>query len=131
MDKNKAIEKIKKCLALGKSANEHEAAQALKVSVQRLLDAMEAFAEFNGTLRPHFAYGELTKPQYERAHLMHLAQHWTQFHAATAQSLVLLNVGKDTALAAAIVMHPVYFAPAIIFGLYYFLHGDYTHDTFC
>lgn len=30
MDKNKAIEKIKKCLALGKSANEHEAAQALK-----------------------------------------------------------------------------------------------------
>lgn len=63
-----------------------EAAQALKVSVQRLLDAMEAFAEFNGTLRPHFAYGELTKPQYERAHLMHLAQHWTQFHAATAQA---------------------------------------------
>jgi hypothetical protein len=61
-----------------------DAAQALKVSVQRLLDAMEAFAQFNGTLRPHFAYGELTKPQYERAHLMHLANHWTQFHAKTA-----------------------------------------------
>lgn len=30
MDKNKVIEKIKKCLALSKSANEHEAAQALK-----------------------------------------------------------------------------------------------------
>lgn len=30
MDKKKALEKIKKCLALGKSANEHEAAQALK-----------------------------------------------------------------------------------------------------
>ena len=30
MDKNKALEKIKKCLALSKSANEHEAAQALK-----------------------------------------------------------------------------------------------------
>lgn len=58
--------------------------QVLKVSVQRLLDAMEAFAQFNGTLRPHFAYGELTKPQYERAHLMHLANHWTQFHAKTA-----------------------------------------------
>jgi hypothetical protein len=52
--------------------------------VQRLLDAMDAFAQFNGTLRPHFAYGELTKPQYERAHLMHLANHWTQFHARSA-----------------------------------------------
>lgn len=58
--------------------------QTLKTSVQRLLDAMEAFAKFNGTLRPHFAYGELTKPQYERAHLMHLANHWTQFQAKTA-----------------------------------------------
>lgn len=61
-----------------------DASQALKTSVQRLLDAMEGFAAFNGTLRPHFAYGELTKPQYERAHLMHLANHWTQFHAKTA-----------------------------------------------
>jgi len=61
-----------------------DAAQALKTSVQRLLDAMDAFAQFNGTLRPHFAYGELTKPQYERAHLMHLANHWTQFQAKTA-----------------------------------------------
>lgn len=61
-----------------------DASQTLKTSVQRLLDAMDAFAQFNGTLRPHFAYGELTKPQYERAHLMHLGNHWTQFHARTA-----------------------------------------------
>ncbi|MDR7298093.1 hypothetical protein J2X16_003442 [Pelomonas aquatica] len=61
-----------------------DASQALKTSVQRLLDAMDAFAQFNGTLRPHFAYGELTKPHYERAHLMHLGNHWTQFHARTA-----------------------------------------------
>jgi hypothetical protein len=61
-----------------------DASQALKTSVQRLLDAMDAFAQFNGTLRPHFAYGELTKPQYERAHLMHLANHWTQFQSKTA-----------------------------------------------
>ncbi|MGM9483578.1 DUF1569 domain-containing protein [Roseateles sp. NT4] len=58
--------------------------QALKISVNRLLGAMDAFAQFNGTLRPHFAYGELTKPQYERAHLMHLANHWTQFQSKTA-----------------------------------------------
>lgn len=61
-----------------------DASQTLKTSVQRLLDAMEAFASFQGTLRPHFAYGELTKPQYERAHLMHLANHWTQFQSKTA-----------------------------------------------
>ena len=61
-----------------------DASQALKASVDRLLAAMDAFAAFSGTLRPHFAYGELTKPQYERAHLMHLANHWTQFHAKTA-----------------------------------------------
>ncbi|NCT84897.1 MAG: DUF1569 domain-containing protein [Comamonadaceae bacterium] len=61
-----------------------EASLALKAAVNRLLAAMDAFAQFNGKLRPHFAYGELTKPQYERAHLMHLANHWTQFHARTA-----------------------------------------------
>ena len=61
-----------------------DASQTLKTSVQRLLDAMDAFANFQGTLRPHFAYGELTKPQYERAHLMHLANHWTQFQPKTA-----------------------------------------------
>ncbi len=63
-----------------------DAAQALRASVNRLLAAMDGFAQFNGTLRPHFAYGELTKAQYERAHLMHLANHWTQFHARTAQA---------------------------------------------
>lgn len=61
-----------------------DAGQALRVSAQRLLDAMEAFARFDGTLRPHFAYGELSKPQYERAHLMHLANHWIQFHPVRA-----------------------------------------------
>jgi hypothetical protein len=61
-----------------------DGAQALKLSVQRLLDAMEAFAAFQGELRPHFAYGALTKAQYERAHLMHLANHWTQFQPKTA-----------------------------------------------
>jgi hypothetical protein len=61
-----------------------DAAQALKASVQRLLDAMAAFEKFQGTLRPHFAYGELTKPQFERAHLMHLANHWQQFQPKTA-----------------------------------------------
>lgn len=34
-----------------------------------------ALAAAGGTLAPHFAYGELDKPQYTRAHLMHLADH--------------------------------------------------------
>jgi len=63
-----------------------DASQALRASANRLLEAMDAFARFNGTLQPHFAYGELTKPQYERAHLMHLANHWTQFQAKTANA---------------------------------------------
>ena len=46
------------------------------------------------------------------------------FHAATANSLIFLNVNKDQAWATSIAMHIVYFAPAVFFGLYYFLHGD-------
>ena len=52
------------------------------------------------------------------------------FHAATAQSLILLGREKEEALAVAIVMHLVYFAPAIIFGLYYFFHGDISIARF-
>jgi hypothetical protein len=50
---------------------------ALKDSVQRLIDALAAFDAWGGPLKPHFAYGELDKAQYTRAHLMHLADHWT------------------------------------------------------
>lgn len=46
------------------------------------------------------------------------------FHAATAGGLIFLNTAKDQAAAVSIVMHLVYFAPAVIFGLYYFLRGD-------
>jgi glycosyltransferase 2 family protein len=46
------------------------------------------------------------------------------FHTATAASLIFLNVNKELAAATAIAMHLVYFAPAVIFGLYYFLRGD-------
>ncbi len=46
------------------------------------------------------------------------------FHAATGLGLVFLNVAQEQAAAVSIVMHLVYFAPAVIFGLYYFLRGD-------
>lgn len=40
MNKEKILDKIKKCLALSKSANEHEAAQALK-QAQALMEKYE------------------------------------------------------------------------------------------
>lgn len=52
------------------------------------------------------------------------------FHAATASSLMFLGVDKDRAMAVSIAMHLVYFAPAIIFGTYYFFHGDISIERF-
>ena len=46
------------------------------------------------------------------------------FHAATAGGLIFLGTGREQAAAVSIVMHLVYFAPAVLFGLYYFIHGD-------
>ena len=46
------------------------------------------------------------------------------FHAATGGALVLLGVGLEKAAAVAIVLHLVDFAPAALFGLFYFLRGD-------
>lgn len=52
------------------------------------------------------------------------------FHAVTAGGLIVLNVAQETAAAVSIVMHLVYFAPAVIFGLYYFLRGDISVERF-
>jgi len=54
------------------------------------------------------------------------------FHAGTAASLLFVNnqIRTEDAAAAAIAMHLVYFAPAIVFGLYYFVHGDISIERF-
>ena len=54
------------------------------------------------------------------------------FHTATAASLLFLksDVSREDAAAVSIAMHLVYFAPAIVFGLYYFIHGDISIDRF-
>ncbi len=52
------------------------------------------------------------------------------FHAATGGSLLLLGVGQDQAAAVSIIMHLVYFAPALIFGIYYFIRGDISIERF-
>lgn len=52
--------------------------QALAPAIDRLLQAMARFDAHAGPLQPHFAYGALDKASYVRAHLMHLADHWTE-----------------------------------------------------
>lgn len=52
------------------------------------------------------------------------------FHLATARSLTLLGIDREGAAAIAIVMHLIYFVPALFFGLYYFLHGDISIERF-
>lgn len=54
------------------------------------------------------------------------------FHTATAASLLFLrpDILHEDAAAVSIAMHLVYFAPAIVFGLYYFLHGDISIERF-
>lgn len=46
------------------------------------------------------------------------------FHAATAGGLIFLGVTRDKAVAVAIVTHLAIYAPALAFGLYYFLRSD-------
>ena len=54
------------------------------------------------------------------------------FHTATAASLLFLrpDMRTEDAAAVSIAMHLVYFAPALIFGLYYFAHGDISIQRF-
>lgn len=46
------------------------------------------------------------------------------FHTATAAVLIFLNVNREDAAAVAIIMHLIYFAPALFFGVYYLIRGD-------
>lgn len=57
------------------------AGQALGAAADRLLAALRNFEAHTGPLAPHFAYGALDKPDYTRAHLMHLANHWQEMAA--------------------------------------------------
>jgi hypothetical protein len=50
------------------------------------------------------------------------------FHAATAAGLIFLGIPRDEAAAISIVLHLVVFAPALLFGLYYFLRSDVSFE---
>ncbi|WP_165010837.1 DUF7168 domain-containing protein [Neisseria yangbaofengii] len=75
MDKEKALDKIKKCLALSKSANEHEAAQALK-QAQALMKKFElteaeiGLSEISEEMSDRKVALKLAKWQWNVAHLV-------------------------------------------------------------
>lgn len=52
------------------------------------------------------------------------------FHYATAFSLILLGVEDNQAKAVAIMAHLIYFVPALVFGIYYLMHGDISVEKF-
>lgn len=56
-----------------------DAAADAAAVLARLRAALQAFDQWAGPLRPHFAYGALDKPAYARAHAMHLANHFSAF----------------------------------------------------
>lgn len=58
-------------------------------ALARLRAAILSFQQWSGPLQPHFAYGALDKAAYERAHAMHLANHFSAFHAQSAAPLGL------------------------------------------
>jgi hypothetical protein len=41
----------------------------------RLRQAITRFNGYSGPLKPHFAYGELSKPEFALAHSLHIANH--------------------------------------------------------
>lgn len=51
-------------------------------ALHRLRTAIESFRAWSHPLLPHFAYGALSKGEYEVAHAMHLAEHLSHFAPA-------------------------------------------------
>lgn len=49
------------------------------IALERLKKAFLAFQQYTGELAPHFAYGALSKSDYEIAHVMHFYNHLEEF----------------------------------------------------
>ena len=56
--------------------------QKTLVALMRLKQSLLDFKQFDGVLHPHFAYGDLTKAEYELAHVMHLHNHLSEIYFA-------------------------------------------------
>ena len=55
-------------------------ATSTEEGLARLRGALQRFAAFGGELAPHFAYGRVSKGDYEALHAMHLADHLSRVH---------------------------------------------------
>lgn len=53
-----------------------EAGGSVDQAVARLSKAVIDFENFKSDLKPHFAYGKLSKSQFAQAHCMHIADHF-------------------------------------------------------
>lgn len=51
----------------------------MEQALARLRNAINNFHAAQGVLKPHFAYGALSKEEYELANAMHLANHFSAF----------------------------------------------------
>ena len=49
----------------------------LKEAFTKLRKTISDFEKFQGNLAPHFAYGQLSKVEYTKAHAFHLADHFS------------------------------------------------------
>lgn len=56
-----------------------DASATAEGALARLRQSVQDFAAHTGPLHPHFAYGALSRAQYEQAHAMHLANHLSAF----------------------------------------------------
>lgn len=48
----------------------------LEKTLERLQNGILLLMDYQGKMSPHFAYGKLSKSQYERANAMHIANHF-------------------------------------------------------
>jgi hypothetical protein len=56
--------------------------QDLLLALAQLKKSLTDFSQYEGDLEPHFAYGELTKDEYEAAHVMHIYNHFDELNVA-------------------------------------------------
>ena len=58
-----------------------ESESNIQTALNRFKKSLIEFQQFKGKLAPHFAYGELSKQEYERAHVMHFYNHLQEITA--------------------------------------------------
>lgn len=51
---------------------------SLDKAMLRLKSSIYAFQSWHAPMHPHFAYGALSKHQYEKANSMHIANHFSE-----------------------------------------------------